>query len=174
MSSASWQDRPALIAFLVTLLWFVAPDLARAATVEEVALAKTANRQTLLEEGAKKEGKLLWYTTLSSTRGSSRSRKPSKRNIPTSRSISPRRSEALVQRMLAEYQVKGYDVDVLDGTSTIVMLKRSNYIQRFVMPQLRHYPASRGTEGFWAVPNLYFMTLGHNTKPSLLTKYRSR
>ena len=34
------------------------------ATVEEVALTKIGQPPTLLEEGAKKEGKLLWYTTL--------------------------------------------------------------------------------------------------------------
>ncbi len=166
MSSASWQDRPALIAFLVTLLWFVAPDLARAATVEEVALAKTANRQTLLEEGAKKEGKLLWYTTLIVNQALKPIKEAFEKKYPYVQVEYHRAdSDALAQRMLAEYQAKRYDVDVLDGTSTIVMLKRAGYIQRFTTPLLRDYPERfKEPQGYWAVPNLYFMTLGYNTK----------
>jgi hypothetical protein len=35
-----------------------------ALTVDEVALLKGPDRQKVLEEGAKKEGKILWYSTL--------------------------------------------------------------------------------------------------------------
>jgi hypothetical protein len=35
-----------------------------AATVEEIALMSRADRQKVLIEGAKKEGKISWYTTL--------------------------------------------------------------------------------------------------------------
>ena len=35
-----------------------------AATVEEIALMNRADRQKVLVEGAKKEGKVSWYTTL--------------------------------------------------------------------------------------------------------------
>jgi ABC-type Fe3+ transport system substrate-binding protein len=148
------------------LLGLSAPWNTSAATVEDVALAKTANRQTLFEEGAKKEGKLLWYTTLIVNQAL----KPIKEAFEKRYSyvqVEYHRadSEALAQRMLAEYQAKRYDVDVLDGTSTIVMLKQAGYIQRFSSPQLRDYPARiKEPQGYWAVPNLYFMTLGYNTK----------
>ena len=38
--------------------------LAHALTAEEIALLNRADRQKILEEGAKKEGKLVWYTPL--------------------------------------------------------------------------------------------------------------
>jgi hypothetical protein len=59
-----WQFGLAI--FLVSVLAdgkFVLSELF-AVTVADVALSKGPNRQTILEEGAKKEGKLLWYTTL--------------------------------------------------------------------------------------------------------------
>jgi hypothetical protein len=37
---------------------------AAAATVEQIALLKGADRQKVLIEGAKKEGKVVWYSTL--------------------------------------------------------------------------------------------------------------
>ena len=43
---------------------FSSDGLARAATVEEIALMNRADRQKILVEGARKEGKVSWYTTL--------------------------------------------------------------------------------------------------------------
>jgi hypothetical protein len=54
----------------VSILFFLAtwvPSLFHdgwALTVDEVALLKGPDRQKVLEEGAKKEGKILWYSTL--------------------------------------------------------------------------------------------------------------
>lgn len=126
----------------MALLGFFAPSEGSAAAVEEIALAQTANRQSLLEEGAKKEGKLLWYTTLIVNQALKPIKEAFEKKYPYVQVDYHRAdSEALAQRMLAEYQAKRYDVDVLDGTSTIVMLKKAGYIQRFSTPQLRDYPA---------------------------------
>src|SRR6187399_1112909 len=55
---------PLRLGLTIALLGLVIPNATAGATVEEVALTTSVNRQSLLEEGAKKEGKLLWYTTL--------------------------------------------------------------------------------------------------------------
>lgn len=55
------------VAFLrIVLLTMSLPcaDLGYAASVEDVALLKSSDRQKILVEGAKKEGKLTFYTTL--------------------------------------------------------------------------------------------------------------
>jgi iron(III) transport system substrate-binding protein len=53
------------IRFLASLaLALSLAQLAHAASLEEVALLKSADRQRILVEGAKKEGKLSFYTTL--------------------------------------------------------------------------------------------------------------
>ena len=154
------------LAFLLFAQDLMAANLGWSATVEEVALAKSANRQTFLEEGAKKEGKILWYTTLIVNQALKPIKEAFEKRYPYVQVEYHRAdSEALAQRMLAEYQAKRFDVDILDGTSTIVMLKKAGYIQRFSTPQLRDYPARlKEPQGYWAVPNLYFMTLGYNTK----------
>lgn len=137
-----------------------------AATVEEVALSKSPKRQSILEEGAKKEGKLLWYTTLIVNQGLKPLKEAFEKKYPFVQVQFHRAdSEALAQRMLAEYQAKRYEVDVIDGTSAIVMLKKAGYVQRYTSPQLAAYPARlKDPQGYWSVPNVYFMTLGYNTK----------
>ena len=141
-------------------------DRVAAATVEGVALGKLANRQNILEEGAKKEGKVLWYTTLIVNQALKPLKEAFEKKYPFVQVEFHRAdSEALAQRMLSEYQAKKFDVDILDGTSTIVTLKKAGYIQRFASPLLSDYPAKlKDAQGYWAVPNVYFMTLGYNTK----------
>ncbi|HXT56056.1 MAG TPA: hypothetical protein VN826_16295, partial [Candidatus Eisenbacteria bacterium] len=47
------------------VVWLVASmTIAHGASVEEIALYNKSDRQKILIEGAKKEGKISWYTTL--------------------------------------------------------------------------------------------------------------
>lgn len=143
-----------------------APHSARALTVEEVALLKGPNRQKVLEEGAKKEGKLLWYSTLIVNQALRPIKEAFEKKYPFTQVEYHRAdSDKLAQRMIAEYQAKKFDVDVIDGTSTTVLIKKAGFMQRFFSPELRDYPAKlKDAQGYWAVPNVYFMTLGYNTK----------
>ena len=54
----------AAVAFTITIGAITGPRQSVAASVEDVAMMKSADRQKILIEGAKKEGKLMWYTTL--------------------------------------------------------------------------------------------------------------
>ena len=137
-----------------------------ALTVEEVALLQGSDRQKVLEDGAKKEGKLLWYSTLIVNQALRPIKEAFEKKYPFVKIEYYRAdSDQLAQKMIAEYQAKKFDVDILDGTSTIVLVKKAGYLQRFFSPYLSDYPANlKGADGYWAVPNVYFMTLGYNTK----------
>jgi iron(III) transport system substrate-binding protein len=154
------------VVFLLAV-WFVTlPPVLGALTVDEVALLKGPDRQKFLEEGAKKEGKLLWYSTLIVNQALRPIKESFEKKYPFIRIEYYRaNSDQLAQKMITEYQAKRFDVDLLDGTSSIVLVKKAGYLQRFFSPQLNDYPANlKGTDGYWAVPNVYFMTLGYNTK----------
>ena len=116
-----WFCRPMWLGLTIALLGLVPPNQRPPATVEEVALTNIANRQTLLEEGAKKEGKLLCYTTVIVNQALKDAFEQKYPYVQVEYHRAD--SETLTQRMLAEYQAKRYDVDVLDGTSTIVIKK---------------------------------------------------
>lgn len=111
------------LAFFIFIWEFVAQlSSSFALSIEEIALLKTADRQRVL---GKKEAKLLWYTTLIVNQALKPLKEAFEKKYPHVQVDYHRAdSDALAQRMLAEYQAKRFDVDILDGTSTIVMLKK--------------------------------------------------
>ena len=45
------------------------------------------------------------------------------------------------------------------------MVQRAGFMQRFYSPYLAEYPAElKDSKGFWGTTNVYFMTLGYNTR----------
>jgi len=137
-----------------------------AATVEEVALMKSANREKLLIEGAKKEGKVVFYTGLIVDQVVRPVKAAFEKEYPFVQVEFFRgNAERLAQKMLAEYQAKRYDVDIVSGSATSTIVQRAGFMQRFYSPHLAEYPAElKDPKGFWGSTNVYFMTLGYNTR----------
>jgi ABC-type glycerol-3-phosphate transport system substrate-binding protein len=146
-----------------------------AATVDEVMLYNKPDRQKILLEGAKKEGKITWYTSLIIDQVVRPVKEAFEKKYPFIQ-IEPFRgnSERIVQKMFAEYQGKRYEVDIMDGTVTAPMVKKGGYLQRFYSPHLGEYPAElKDPQGYWGVSNVYYFALGYNTrmvKPSEVPK----
>src|SRR5262245_23073975 len=146
-----------------------------AATVEEVALLKSPNREKILIEGAKKEGKVMFYTALIVDQVVRPVKDAFEKEYPFVRvEFFRANSERLAQRMLAEYQARRYEVDLVSGSAAATMLQRAGLMQRFYSPPIAEYPPElKDPKGFWGSTNVYFMTLGYNTrlvKPSELPK----
>ena len=137
-----------------------------AATVEEIALMKSANREKLLIEGAKKEGKIVFYTGLIVDQVVRPVKAAFEKEYPFVQVDFFRgNAERLAQKMLAEYQAKRYDVDIVSGSATSTIVQRAGFMQRFYSPHLAEYPPElKDPKGFWGSTNVYFMTLGYNTR----------
>ena len=156
-----WVSYSAIIAATLAALC----GLARAATVEEIALMNRPDRQKILVEGAKKEGKITWYTTLIIDQVVRPVKAAFEKEYPFLQlDFSRLNTEPLVQKVMTEYQAKHYDVDMIDGTVSPTMVRRAGYMQRFYSPYLAEYPAElKDPQGFWAATNLYFFATGYNT-----------
>jgi ABC-type Fe3+ transport system substrate-binding protein len=146
-----------------------------AATVEEIALMKSANREKILLEGAKKEGKVSFYTGLIVDQVVRPVKDAFEKEYPFVQVEYFRgNAERLAQRVLAEYQAKRYEVDIVSGSAAATILQRAGVMQRFYSPPIAEYPPElRDKNGFWGSTNVYFMTLGYNTrsvKPGELPK----
>ena len=146
-----------------------------AASVEEIALLNKPDRQKILVEGAKKEGKISWYTSLIVDQVVRPVKEAFEKEYPFLQvEFFRANSERIVQRMFSEYQAKRYDVDLLDGTVTAAMIRRANFLQRFYSPHLaEHSTETKDPQGHWASTNVYFFSLGYNTrlvKPNELPK----
>src|SRR5215472_8997303 len=150
--------------FGLVALFFAQP--AATASIEEIALLKSADRQKILVEGAKKEGKIMWYTTLIVDQVVRPIKEAFEKEYPFLQVEYFRgNSERLVQKMFAEYQGKRYEADIVDGTVTAPMVKKGGYLQRFYSPYLAEYPAElKDPQGYWGVSNVYYFALGYNTR----------
>ena len=137
-----------------------------AATVDDVMLYNKPDRQKVLLEGAKKEGKITWYTSLIIDQVVRPVKEAFEKKYPFIQ-IEPFRgnSERIVQKMFAEYQGKRYEVDIIDGTVTAPMVKKGGYQQRFYSPYLADYPAElKDPLGTWGVSNVYYFAVGYNSR----------
>jgi len=126
--------------------------------VEEIALMNRADRQKILLEGAKKEGKISWYTTLIVDQVVRPVKEAFEKEYPFLQVEFFRgNAERLVQKMFAEYQAKRYDVDIIDGTVSPTMVHRANLLQRFYSPVLADYPAElKDSKAIGAAPTCIF------------------
>ena len=154
--------------FLCSVAVLLAASVANcsAASVEEIALYNKSDRQKILLEGAKREGKISWYTTLIVDQVVRPVKEAFEKEYPFLQVEYFRgNSERLVQKMFAEYQAKRYEADLVDGTVTAPMVKKGGYLQRFYSPYLAEYPAElKDPQGYWGVSNVYYFALGYNTR----------
>jgi len=152
---------------MMTLVFAETPSReSMAASIEDVAMMKGADRQKILVEGARKEGKLMWYTTLIVDQVVRPVKEAFEKEYPFIQVEFYRgNSENVVRRILTEYQAKRHDADLVDGTVSPVMIKRAGFLQRFYSPYFAEYPAElKDSQGFWGSTNLYFLTPGYNTR----------
>jgi len=143
-----------------------APAQATQRTVAQVGALSGPDRQAILEEGAKKEGALLWYTTLIVNQAVRPLIDGFNQKYPYVKIEQWRANDPeLVQRVTNEYQARRYEVDVVDGITGPALLKSVGFLEKYASPSLAPYPKEiLDPEGYWNATNLYFMTEGINTR----------
>jgi len=144
----------------------IASRVAAAATVAEVALMKSSDRQKFLVDGARKDGRMVFYTGLIVDQLVRPLKAAFEKEYPFLQMEFFRgNSERVAQRVILEYQAKKYEVDVISGSASTAMVQRAGFMQQFSSPYLADYPAKlRDPKGFWASTNVYFLALGFNTR----------
>ena len=139
-------------------------------TVAQIAALSGPDRQAILEEGARREGALTWYTSLIVNQAVRPLVDGFNQKYPYIK-VDYYRADStdLIQRISNEYQARRYEVDVIDGTSTAPAIKAAGWLEKYDSPAAAAYPSElRDPEGYWITTNLYFMTPGINTR--LLSK----
>lgn len=152
------------------LLALLGPFPARAATVEEVlknirSLAP-AQRKATLEEGARKEGEIVWYTSMSLTDfpkvvGAFEKAVPYVK-VKTNRLSQP----SVMPKIETEARAGMFAVDVV-GSAPIEMwqLRQKNFSAGYVSPELKAFPpGSYDPQGFWSSIEVTPLVLAFNTK----------
>ena len=137
------------------------------ATLPELAVYNGADREQLLAAGAKKEGKLVWYTALAGGSYKELARAfEAKYGIPVEAYRGA--SKDLIAKVLAEAQAKKFLMDVAESSPPLLMLMRSrNLLTPFYVPHLAKYlPEAKEETGkgtvYWATDRESYMGFGYN------------
>src|SRR5947208_5764347 len=140
------------LALLLILTGIVASDFARAA-------------DAALIEAAKKERKVVWYTTLIVTQAIRPLKNAFEKKYPGIELQYVRADESpTAAKIMAEAAAGRMQADVFDGISNMVPLKRAGIAAPFVPPAAGQYSADmKDKDGYWIALLLYVFSPGINT-----------
>jgi len=168
---------------LLLLMLALQPLAARAQATKPLSLAELAvyngaDREQLLIAGAKKEGRVVWYTALAGG-----SYKELARAFEAKYGIAVEayrgNSKDLISKVLAESQAKKFLMDVAESSPPLLMIMRSmNLLMPFNVPHLaRFLPESKEDAGkgsvHWATDRESYMGFAYNREklpPSAVPK----
>ena len=169
------KRRNGFVVFLLVVLWGLAGDAMSATrtptTVAELALYQGTDRQQILEGGANKEGKLLFYTP-EVMEGAVRpilnafQKKYPYIKVDVWRADIP----ALLPRIVEEYGAGKYLVDVISGSPKLyAVLQKAAILQPFYSPNFNYIPddgitKAPGQGAFRVAFREHGIGLGYNTK----------
>jgi iron(III) transport system substrate-binding protein len=135
----------------------------------DLAVYKGADREQALVSGAKKEGKVVWYTALAGG-----SYKELARAIEAKYGVQVEAyrgaSKDLISKVLAEAQAKRFLMDVVESSPPLMMIMRSmNLLTAFFVPYLAKYlPDAKEETGtgsvYWATDRESYMSFAYNTE----------
>ena len=141
----------------------------RPMTPAELAAYKKPDREKVLYEGAKKEGKLLWYTSLTGGPNQEVPKAFEMKYPGIKVDVYRSDSDAIIQRVLQEAQAKRYLVDCVETTFPVLkVMQEYKLLTPYFSPYLASYPddvkekADKGLV-FWATDRESYIGLAYNT-----------
>jgi iron(III) transport system substrate-binding protein len=147
------------------ILGTAAGQAAAPTTVEEIANYQGADRQAMLEEGAKKEGEIQLYTTGAQTDPILNAFMKKYPYIKI-QAFRPGGGSDVTRRMLEEYKAGRYVVDcVFMNSGNLIPMREEGDLQAYQTPDFPKYkPQAIEKNRFWVIDKESYVSLGYNTK----------
>lgn len=157
--------------FLAALGWAAAvgAQAARPMSVAELAAYNKPDREKILYEGAKKEGKLMWYTSLTGGPNTDAPKVFAAKYPGVQVEVYRSDSDGLISRILQEAQAKRHIVDIIETTFPILkVMQEYKLLAPYYSPHLAHYPdeaKERASQGlvYWTTDRESYIGLAYNT-----------
>lgn len=141
-------------------------QVSRSANLAELAKYSGRDRERVLYEGAKKEGKLLWYTSLVPHKYIAKVFQAKYPGVAVD--VYRAAGTTLAVRLLEERRAKRYLADAIESTPPqLMMLRDGQALQPFSSPHLAKYPEiakerAGGDLVFWATDRESLIGVGYN------------
>ena len=114
---------------------------AKPMTVAEIAAYNKPDREKMLYEGAKKEGKLMWYTSLTGGPNTDAPKVFESKYPGVQVEVYRGDSDALISRIVQEAQAKRYIVDTVETTFPILkVMQEYKLLAPYTSAHLAAYP----------------------------------
>lgn len=124
-----------------------------------------SDREEMLIEGAKKEGKLVVYSAMIVNQALRPLTESFMKKYPFVKVTYWRnKSSGIAQRVIAETRAKNVVVDIVEGTSVAGHLLKAGVVQKFSSPYLEQYSDKfRDAKQLWAATRLSYYCTAYNT-----------
>jgi hypothetical protein len=134
----------------------------RPQTAADLAKYSGADRERLLYEGAKKEGRLVWYTSLTPYKEIAKNFETRYPGV----TVEPYRAPAtnLATRILGEAQARRYIADAIETTPGALMLRDNKLLLPFYSPHVGDYPEGSKEK---AQGGLFFTVVDRESYPGI-------
>src|SRR5678816_90220 len=155
-----------LLAALIIVCSVASTSIAQTKSIAELANYRGADREEILKAGAKKEGKLVWYTSLTAHREIANifeARYPGIK-VETYRAG----PNDLTRRLLSEAQARRSIADLVETTpATLMMMRDSKLLMPYFSPHLVNFPEDSKEEAdksrvYWTTDRESIVGLGYN------------
>lgn len=139
-------------------------------TLSELASYGGADRERLLVDGAKREGKVVWYTTLAADQNKQISNAFEAKYPGVKVETYRTGSSALVQRVLTEAKARRHLADVIETTMPgLLAFREAAVLQPYTSPYLGNFPddaKEKTGKGlvYWTIDRESFIGFGYNKK----------
>ena len=161
-----------IVSALVTLCLWHLPAFAQSGkprSIAELAAYNKPDREKMLYEGAKKEGVVTWYTSLTGGPNTDMPKVFNAKYPGVAVEVYRGDSDALMSRIMQEAQAKRYIVDTIETTFPVLKVTQElKLLQPYFSPYLSAYPdetKEKGESGlvFWATDRESYISLAYNT-----------
>jgi iron(III) transport system substrate-binding protein len=159
-----------ILVMILTMVSYSWAQSGKPKTIEQLAAYAEPDREQILLEGAKAEGKVVWYTSLSGGSYETIVSSFRKKYPDVELEVYRAGSTDLSQKILGEAQANRHIADAIESTPPILMLLREKgLIKSYTTPILKKYPEDArvkadGDQVFWVTDREAFIGFGYNTK----------
>jgi iron(III) transport system substrate-binding protein len=144
-------------------------QLGKPMSTAELAAYNKPDREKILYEGAKKEGKLMWYTSLTGGPNTEAPKVFEAKYPGVALEVYRGDSDALISRITQEAQAKRYIVDTIETTFPILkVLQEMKLLAPYYSPHLGQYPDDVKERAgkdlvYWATDRESYISVAYNT-----------
>jgi iron(III) transport system substrate-binding protein len=162
-----------VLLILLCLGWIVPSSVlaqgGKPMSTAELAAYNKPDREKVLYDGAKKEGRLMWYTSLTGGPNSDAPKVFAAKYPGVQLEVYRGASEAIIQRVLQEAQAKRFLVDTIETTFPVLkVMQEYKLLAPYFSPHLAKYPdeakekAEKGL-AYWTTDRESYIGLAYNT-----------